>query len=315
MKQEIITKLEAFDTIIIHRHSRPDGDAIGSQIGLKQIIITNYPNKAVYTVGDESGRFKFLGEMDIIKDELYNDALVIVLDTADNLLISDERYQNGKFLIKIDHHISTNDYGDINLVDTSYESCAGLIADFAFSNNLVVNKEAAVALYTGMVTDSGRFRYNSTTPKTFATASKLLATGIDISYIYNNLYVEELDNVKARAYFMLNFEVTADNVAYMKNTIEDIEKLNLDFFTVSRGMVNTMAGIRGINVWANFTEDKENNVIVAELRSNRYNINQIAVKYGGGGHLMASGASLASWDDVDLMIHDLNELVRREKNV
>lgn len=309
IQNQILNQIKAHDVIIIHRHARPDGDALGSQMGLKEALVHNFPKKKIYAVGDTSDRLSFIGDIDDIQDEVYNDALVFVLDTADTHMISDERYKSGKVMIKMDHHISSNDYGDINLVDTSYESCAGLVAQFLLDVGLDLNKESAQALFTGIITDSGRFRYDSTNARTFRIVSSLLETGFTPSTIYDQLYVEDLENVRLRAYFMLNFQTTKNQVAYMINKKEDVERFGVDFFTISRGMVNTMAGIRGISVWANFTWDERAQGIVVELRSNQFNINQIAVKYGGGGHRLASGATLPSWEVVDEMLKDLDQLV------
>lgn len=310
MYKQILDKIKEYDTIIIHRHNRPDGDALGSQIGLKEALKLNFPEKRIFAVGDESDRLGFIGQMDKISDDEYNDSLVIVLDTAEPPLISDERYQKGKFIIKIDHHISRNEYGDLNLVDTSFESCAGLIAHFLIETNLQIDTSSAKPLFTGIVTDSGRFRYDSTTSRTFEIVARLLKEDFAITDIYNELYLDDLELVRLKAHFMLNFNLTENNVAYMKNTNDDIIRFNTNFFTMSRGMVNTMAGIRGIPIWVNFTEDIENNVVVAEIRSNKYNINEIAVKYGGGGHKFASGASLASWEEADQMLKDLDNIVK-----
>ena len=130
MFSKIYNKIKEFDTIIIHRHYRPDGDALGSQIGLKEAILATFPTKCVKVVGDMIDRYSWIGKMDEIEDELYKDALVIVCDSGAEKLISDERYNTGKFLIKIDHHIPQGEYGDLAYVDTSRESCAGVIAEF-----------------------------------------------------------------------------------------------------------------------------------------------------------------------------------------
>lgn len=172
--------------------------------------------------------------MDEIKDEEYRDALVIVLDTSEPHLISDERYKLGKFIIKIDHHISQNDYGNLNCVDTSFESCAGLIANILISENIPLNSPSAKSLFTGIVTDSGRFRYDSVSARTFAIVSKLLEYNFSISEVYNELYLEDLESIRLKAYFMLNFKLTKHNVAYMKNTHEDIIRHHSNFYNFSR---------------------------------------------------------------------------------
>ena len=309
MYNRVLKFIREAKTIIIHRHSRPDGDALGSQIGLKEAIKATFPRKEIYMVGDMTPRYEFMGKMDEIEDEKYKDALVFVLDTSEQSMISDERYLTGKHLIKIDHHIAKESFGDIEIVDTTYESCCGLVAFLIDRIRLKMTDYGAKSLYTGMVTDSGRFRYDSTTSKTFEIASKLLKHNFNINEIYNHLYTDTLEMVKLRAQFTMKFKLTEDNVAYIKTTQEEMKEYNVDIFSISRNMVNTMAGIKGINIWVNFTEDIDGRVI-AEIRSSKYNINNIAVKYGGGGHKAASGATLKNFEEADMMLNDLNELAK-----
>ncbi len=310
MEKKLLELISEYDTIIIHRHSRPDGDALGSQLGLKRALLDNFSNKKVYAVGDKSVRYSFIGEIDEISDETYRGALVFILDSSETSLVSDLRYQKGEKIIKIDHHIKRESFGDLEIVDESFESCCGLVADLLIKMNMKISKEAATCLYTGMVTDSGRFRFDSTTPKTFTIASKLLESNIDILDIYNNLYLDDFEMVVLRAKYVLKIKFTEHNVAYIKTTSEELEELNTDFFTVSRSMVNTMAGIKNVDIWVNFTEDKDTGIIV-EIRSNKYNINPIAVKYGGGGHAKASGTTVASFEEADKLLKDLDDLCKQ----
>ncbi len=309
--QEVYNLINEYDCIIIHRHSRPDGDALGSQIGLKEAIKNTFQNKEVYAVGDASSRYSFIGEMDEIEDCKYQEALCILLDTSDSLLLSDERFKKAKKKIKIDHHIFKEEYADVEIIDNSFESCCGLVSDIVFETGLKLNDAGARALYTGIVTDSGRFRYDSTNSKTFLICSKLLEYKFDLNEIYNNLYIDDLNMVKLRAKFTLKF-VVEGNVAYIKTTKEEVSELNADIFSVSRGMVNTMSGIRGIDIWANFTEDKDNGVIV-EMRSSKYDISWVAVKYGGGGHAKACGCTVKDFEEADKIITDLLTITENSK--
>ena len=308
MFNEIYNKIKEYDTIIIHRHNKPDGDALGSQIGLKEAILATFPNKVVKITGDMTERYSFMGKMDEISDELYKDALVFVLDSGQTHLISDTRFNCGKFMIKMDHHLAVEDYANINYVDTSRESCAGLIADFIKTVGMNLTKVGAEALFTGMVTDSGRFRYSSTTDKTFDSASFLMKYNPDINNIYLNLYTEDLNVILLKARLTCKIQVSEKNVAYMIHTKEDVKDYGLDIFSISRGMVNLMAGIKGIDIWVNFTEDLDGKILV-ELRSNGLNINTVAVKYGGGGHLQASGCCLESKEYIYNVLEDLNKIV------
>lgn len=308
MFEQIIQKIKEYDTIIIHRHKNPDGDALGSQIGLKNIILDNFPSKKVYVVGDMSKRFAFMegSEMDNIADDVYKNALAFVLDTSAASLISDERYKIAKETVRIDHHIFCENICDTEVTDTSYESCCGLITELAVESGLKLGELAAKSLYTGMVTDSGRFRYDSTSSNTHRLASELMKTKFDTSEIYSNLYVDDFEFIKLRAKFILKINLTENGVAYIYTTLEEAKSYGVDNFTISRGMVNTMGEIRGVNTWVNFTESDEG--VLVEIRSSKHNINPIAVKYGGGGHAKASGATLKNKEEAMRMLEDLKAL-------
>lgn len=310
MFTDILNEIKKYNRIILHRHNKPDGDAMGSQIGLKHILKENFPEKEIYVVGDAAGHYSFMDDaiMDEIDDSLYEDALAIVLDCGGRHLISDSRYETAASTIRFDHHIFAEKICKLEAIDTSYESCCGLITQFAKECGLSIPTIAAKSLYTGMATDSGRFRYDATTARTFTLAAHLMEQGIDLNEIYNSLYAEDYEGRKLRAMFTLKVNFTENNVAYIYNTAEEVAELNVDTFTISRGMVNTMADIKGVDIWVNFTEVESG--VLCELRSSKFNINPIAVKYGGGGHQKASGATVASREEAMQMLADLNEMAK-----
>ena len=309
MFQAILNAITRYDTIIIHRHKNPDGDAMGSQIGLKHIITENFPGKNVYMVGDNAKFYGFMDDsvMDVIDDSVYEGALAVILDSGSRHLISDERYTTAAHTVCFDHHIFCEKIADDEVVDTSFESCCGLVAHFALESGLRLNPQSAKALYTGMVTDSGRFRYDSTSARTFAIASKLLEQGIDTNDIFRKLYADSLENKQLKAQFIMKVQLTANKVAYIYTTREEFDAMGLDTFTVSRGMVNTMADLKGVGIWVNFTETEKG--VLCELRSGDLNINPIAVKYGGGGHAKASGATVADRETAMAMLADLDAML------
>ena len=312
MFTDILQAIREYETIIIHRHSRPDGDALGSQIGMKHILLENFPGKAVYAVGDDARFFSFMEDsvMDTIPDSVYEGALAIILDTSVTHLISDDRYVKAAKRVRLDHHIFCEKIAEHEVVDTSFESCCGLVTQFAVESGLRINPLAAKSLYTGMVTDSGRFRYDSTTARTFRLASVLMEAGIDTNELFRELYADDFAGKQLKAKFILKIQFTEDNVAYIYTDREEFDQLGLDTFTVSRGMVNTMADIKGVSIWVNFTETEQG--VLCELRSNKYNINPVAVKYGGGGHQKASGATVPDRETAMAMLRDLDALVRGE---
>ena len=313
MFEQFLDAIKRHDTIIIHRHSNPDGDALGSQIGLKHILLENFPDKRVYMVGDEAGHYAFMADsvMDTVADSVYTDALAIVLDTSAKKLISDNRYVTAAHTARVDHHLFVETICDTEVVGTSFESCCGLITQFAMECGLRLNPIAAKSLYTGMVTDSGRFRYDSTSSQTFRLASFLLEQKFDIGQIYNDLYADDLSKLQLRARFIMKIQQSAHGVGYIYTTLEEMQALNADTFSISRGMVSTMSDIKGMDIWVNFTETEHG--VACELRSSKYNINPIAVKYGGGGHAKASGATVANRETALAMLADLDKMMEEGK--
>ena len=244
--------------------------------------------------------------MDTVEDSEYEGALAIVLDTSAKALISDDRYTTAAATARIDHHIFCENICEVEVTDTSYESCCGLIAAFAYESGLRLNPTAAKSLYTGMITDSGRFRYDSVSSQTFKMAAFLMEQRFDTNDIYRNLYADDFSFIRLRAQYVLKIEFTGHRVAYIYTPLEEAKSYGVDQFTLSRGMVNVMGEIRGVDIWVNFTETEDG--VLCELRSSVHNINPIAVKYGGGGHKKASGATLKNREEAMMMLEDLNRV-------
>ena len=307
----ILNKIKQYDTIIIHGHKRPDGDCYGAQFGLKNIISNSFPKKKVYVVGEKSDFVDFIGQIDVITDDTYLNALSIVVDTAVEDRISDSRYKLGKEIIKIDHHIPVDNYGDMWWVDTTFPSCAQMIAYFyyKFKNELTLTKDGAIALYTGIVTDTGRFRFRGVSKITHQLAGLLIEKGVDVEEIDLLLGKETLEMISLKGYVYSNF-VTAKGFVYLKMTRDVIDKYNVTDEQAA-SMVGLIGGIEGYPVWALFIEYP--NEIRIRLRSNGPTIDKLANKYGGGGHAKASGARLDSWKDLPKFIADVEQVVKEYK--
>ena len=320
----ILNKIKEYKKIIILRHTNPDLDALGSQIGLALSIKENFPDKMVLISGD-TNKFTFLGDMDEVKDLDFVDALCIICDVATSKMISDHRYLSSKEIIVIDHH--TNDVyldceeGKCNvpyysLIKPNYASCTELISDLIMRWNWKMPKKAATALYGGIVTDSGRFQFGTEDmAHLFEVSAYLMKNGADAQFIYRNLYVESLESRLMKNYFQSKMQLTQNNVAYMMNDKDVFDKFNVDTFTVSRGMVNLMAGIDKVYIWANFTLDVATNKVWCEFRSRDVIIVDIAKKYGGGGHDYACGATVDNFgvaldilDDFDKRMEEINNV-------
>ena len=314
MFEAVLEEIRRADTIIIHRHDNPDGDAIGSQVGMMHLLLDNFPDKKVRIVGEETRFFDFLAfqGMDNVEDAEYEEALAIILDTSAVQLISDDRYRLARRTVRIDHHLFISQIADVEVIDPSYESCAGLVTEFAIECGLTISSKAATALYTGIVTDSGRFRYDATSSGTFRRVSVLMEHDIDINYVYQRLYLTSINTVRLKAKFMLKIRFTGNRVDYYYTTKEELEELGITAHSAVRGYVNTMADLEGVGIWVAFAEKPDTGDVMCELRSSEININPIAVKYGGGGHAKASGATVPDKDTAMAMLQDLDRLL--EKN-
>ena len=309
MFEAVLEAVKAYDTIIIHRHFRPDGDAMGSQIGMKALLQENFPGKTVYAVGDEAGYLSFMegSVMDEIPDSAYEGALAMVLDCGGPNMVCDDRYAKAARTVRMDHHIYSGQFCDTEVIDTTYESCCGLVAQFAVECGLTINPLAAKSIFLGMVTDSGRFRYDCTTARTLRLAATLMEHGVDLNELFRELYSETYESKKLKAQFLLKVQFTPNRVAWLYNTAQEIKELGISTFTASRGMVNVMGDMKGTEVWVNFTESEEG--VLCELRSADKAVQPIAVKYGGGGHAKACGATVPDRETAMRMLADLDELV------
>jgi len=308
--KQILKYIKKYDRIIIHGHIRPDGDCVGSQFGLQQLILDNFPNKEVYVDGDICDYCSFLGEPVRVPDEYYKGALSIVVDCGNCERISDQRYKNGDFLIKIDHHIPDDQYGDLYYVEEEAASCTQIIVDFARKNKLRLTKNAAYPLYVGLVTDSGRFRYDSVLPHTFENAAILLSTGVDIADVDNKLSVTTLETLKLNGYTLNNMQFTDNGFIYIKITQDVVKEYNVTNEEASN-QVSNLAGIEGYPVWGLFMEYPDE--IRIRLRSRGPEVKTLANKYGGGGHEKAAGARLESWEQLPEFLKDVDELVKNYK--
>ncbi|MFA7561349.1 MAG: bifunctional oligoribonuclease/PAP phosphatase NrnA [Candidatus Izemoplasmatales bacterium] len=313
IQEQILEKIKEFKRIIIHMHIRPDGDCYGAGFGLKNIIKTSFPEKEVYVVGESADYVSFVGTPDVISDDLFTDALSIVVDTASEDRVSDQRFKLAKYVIKIDHHIPVSDYGDLIYVDTTRPATAQIILEFylRFQEELKINMEAAIALYTGIVTDTGRFRFRSVTADTFVAVAHLLDFGVDFVDVLTRLSSKSESLMKLQGYVLLNFQKTENGVAYIKMTPDIIEKFDVSLEEAT-SLVNELSTLEDCPVWMLFAE-YENNIVRARLRSKGPSIDKLANKYDGGGHAMACGANLGTWDKTDELLKDADALVKEYK--
>ena len=310
MKKKILETINKYETIIIHRHVRPDPDAYGSQCGLAEILITSFPEKNIYVVGREEESLHYLRRLDQIHDETYQGALVIVCDTANEERICDKRYSLAETIIKIDHHPNEDPFGDIVWVETSASSTSEMIYEFYLfgkESGLILNDKGARLLYAGIVGDTGRFLYPSTSEKTFLYAGELIHYQFSRNDLYEKMYELKSNIVKLNGYVLQNFEVRSSGVAAMILSKQLLAQFDAKPSEASL-LVSVLGNVEGISAWVFFIE--EDDQIRVRLRSKGPVINGVAKKYRGGGHPLAAGASIQSWDEMENVIHDIEAVCR-----
>ncbi|MBR3161245.1 MAG: bifunctional oligoribonuclease/PAP phosphatase NrnA [Bacilli bacterium] len=307
--KKIYKHIKKYNTIVIARHKGPDPDALGGQFALREIIIDKYPKKKVYAVGSYATRFKFMGSLDKIEDIDYDDTLLIVLDTPDKKRVDIDNIDDYKNVIKIDHHPVIDSYADIEFIDDSASSTCQLILEFCFNNRISINNSVASNLFLGIVSDTGRFMHSYTSSKTFELVTKLInKTNLNFTSLYEPLYMRPLSELRFQGYIYENMEVTDSGVAYIKITDDILREYDVDVASAGN-IISEIKCINEIIVWIFLTEDKKNNMIRANIRSRGPVINEIASKYGGGGHKFASGVRLSDWNKASDLVEDLDDLV------
>ncbi|MCG1027806.1 bifunctional oligoribonuclease/PAP phosphatase NrnA [Virgibacillus halodenitrificans] len=305
MTRQILDDIRAFDTIIIHRHVRPDPDALGSQGALMELIKENFPEKKVYVVGEEDPSLTFLVRMDKIEEEVYEGALVIVCDTANAARICDQRYDLGEKLIKIDHHPNVDTYGDLRWVDTNASSTSEMIYEFylELQDQLSMNVKAARLIYAGIVGDTGRFLFPSTTTKTFHYAAELVAYNFDRTALYDGIYSMKESIARMRGYILTNYTLSPEGMSTVKLTRDILNEFGVSPVDTGQ-LVGVLGEVEGIKAWVFFIEEED--LIRVRFRSKGPIVNDIAAKYNGGGHPMAAGASVPTWEEAEKVINDLH---------
>ena len=311
---DIYATIKDFKKIIIIPHKRPDGDAIGTSYGLKDIIQTTWPNKEVHVVGESSEFTSFIGVPEQLEDQDFDGALAIALDTANKDRLADQRFTRCDKVIKIDHHIKVEEYGDIDYVDTERPACALIIMDLfnEFSNTLKMSKEGAKALYFGILTDTGRFKYEGVNGDTFRSVATLFDIGLEKREIHAHLDQRTEELTRFKGFLLQNYKKTTNGVVYFKVLPKYLKKFNVSLEEAS-SLVNELSVFEEYPIWLLFAEYEEG-IVRCRMRSKGPGIDKLANKYEGGGHKFASGATLGTWKRTELLIKDADALAKEYKD-
>ena len=306
----ILEKIKEYERILIFRHFRPDGDAVGSTKGLARILKLTFPEKEILLQNaDFADYLNFLGSEDaLIEDSLYKDALGIVVDTATSKRISNKKFSLCKELIKIDHHIPIESYGSLEWVEEHRSSSCEMIAAFyeTFKDELKIDSEAARCIYCGMVTDSRRFRFREVSGDTMRLAGMLLDVGFDTDVLYSNLYLSDFDSYKFESYARRKMKISENGVLTLFVTRRMQKKFNLSHDQAGAA-VSYMDSVKGSLIWIAFIEGERE--IRVRLRSRFVTVSELAERYSGGGHACAAGATVHSRAEMKALIAEADKLL------
>jgi len=308
--QDMYATIKDFEKVIIFPHKRPDGDCIGTSFGLKDIIQTTWPNKEVHVAGESSDFTSFIGVPEQLEDTDFDGALAIAVDTANKDRLADQRYTRCDKIIKIDHHVKVEDFGDIDYVDTSRPAAALIIMDFFNVNaeHLKMSKNGAKALYFGILTDTGRFKYDGVDGDTFRSVATLFDIGLEKRDIHDHLDQRTEELTRFKGYLLQNYKKTPNGVVYFKILPKHLKKFNVSLEEAS-SLVNELGVFEAYPIWLLFAEYEEG-IVRCRMRSKGPRIDLLANKYEGGGHKMAAGASLGTWKRTDLLINEADQLAK-----
>ncbi len=315
IKKAVLAKIMEYDRIVIFRHQRPDGDALGSTHGLAHILRLSFPEKTVIVSNeDKSEHLAFMGTEETDPETVdYDGALGIVLDTAGLNRAANPHHDKFAEIVKIDHHIDVTPYGDVAWVEPERSSVCEMVAAFqyTFRDVLKCDRRAATLIYTGMVTDSGRFKYMETSGETLRLAGYLLDFGVDKQNIYANLYLEDFGYFKFQSSVFDKMKITPSGVAYLY-----VDRKMQEYFNLTReqasNSVEFMNRIKGCLIWLAFIDNPDGTIRV-RLRSRFIAIDKLANRYGGGGHANASGATIKEASDMYALIDDAESMLRDYK--
>lgn len=313
---QIENAIRKYDRIAIFRHIMPDYDALGTQLGLYHFIKDNFPNKEVKVFGDNHVTFtpRLFPEMNRDGDSWFDKPfLAIIVDVSNKSRIADPRFEKAEYIIKIDHHPNVESFADVNVVDTSMAAASELVVAILlnFKHKYEISTVSATNFYIGIVGDSGRFQYSSTSALTFGVASVLISKGIVLNEIYSKMYLKQIDDLAVTAYILNNYKISPKGVAYYVLDSKIQKDLKI---TTERGKenVNLFSNIQGINIWCSITQDEDPKEPCwrISIRSRDYVINGVATEFGGGGHAQASGAKIATLAELPKFIDALDALIK-----
>jgi phosphoesterase RecJ-like protein len=307
----MLAKIKQYNNIVVFRHESPDFDALGSQYGMIQWLKHNFKDKLVIETGITNSPIGANLFPKSKSNKIILPFLAIVLDTANEGRISGEAFKDADYIIKIDHHPSNDNFGDLNIVYTEASSVGELLYYIFTSSALKkysLDKLTARYLMIGLIGDTGRLVYPSTTLDTINAFAELTKKGIDLQDIYRRMYQRRIEEIPVIKRIYNNLVITKEGLGYFYFLDKDQKELKIHPDEVTK-YLPYLSNFKEIKIFTSITEDKNKAMFRVSVRSNDIVINKVAQKFGGGGHIHAAGVKLKSLADTKKIIKALNQLL------
>ena len=307
----MLAKIKQYNNIVVFRHESPDFDALGSQYGMIQWLKHNFKDKLIIETGITNSPIGANLFPKSKSSKIILPFLAIVLDTANQGRISGEAFKDADYIIKIDHHPSNDNFGDLNIVHTEASSVGELLYYIFTSSALKkysLDKLTARYLMIGLIGDTGRLVYPSTTLDTINAFAEFTKKGIDLQDIYRRMYQRRIEEIPVIKRIYNNLVITKEGLGYFYFLDKDQKELKIHPDEVTK-YLPYLSNFKEIKIFTSITEDKNKAMFRVSVRSNDIVINKVAQKFGGGGHIHAAGVKLKSLADTKKIIKALNQLL------
>ena len=305
MKQKILSAIEEHSIITIFRHGHPDHDALGSQFGLRQFLVDNYPEKQIFCLGEERMNTDLYPASDMVTDEMIQKSLAIVVDTAGKQRVDDSRFDSALMKIRIDHHPQMDEGYDLQLVKSDAGSCSEILTECMIDWGKTISDQTAEILIRGIIADTLGFRTTNTTAMSLRMAAVLAEKNVDLPEINRQVFDTTKERYELSTEFRKRATVHDCGIVTLILDLEECRKLNISS-TKAKELVTSFGGVKDFEIWAVFAQT-ENGLYEGSLRSRKLVINDTVGSFGGGGHQNACGIKGLTLDKVHELIETLKE--------
>lgn len=309
---EITTELLKYKSVLIFSHNRPDGDTVGAATALRLALIKKGVNADLICAYDIPEKLKYIDTASVYKKSVDgNYQAFVAVDCSSDNVFSDlyPTFKRHQVTFNIDHHVSNAKYAKFNLVK-DYASCAEVVYEIIKELGVEIDREMATSLLTGIVTDTGAFYHSNVTPDTLVVASELKKAGANLNEIIRLNFKEqpkERASLYAKVISKMRYRLDG-KVGILVITKSDIEEANA-VENMTEGFIDYPMSVKGVEVAISLLETGKNRYKISLRSKGKVNVNEIASLYGGGGHILASGALLNGYleDIIDKLCYNVEQ--------